>query len=158
MSHRTALSIHPLSNFSCSLVELTARRSALPLRNGIVVHRSVTLTNADIMRRNGWWITTPERSLVDAAGVMEPILVARYAQYWAANKVIRIDRLEGAIARAGKQHGAYLLRRALTGTELLDADSVPEADLGPILVQTDGGSSTCPVANSARILSDSSTK
>lgn len=66
---------------------------------------------------------------------MEPILIARYAEHWAANKVITLARLEASIDRAGKHRGAHLLRRALSGTDLLETDSVPEADAGKVLAE-----------------------
>lgn len=135
VSHRTALASTGLPRFSCSLVELTARGTSLPIRNGIVVHRSRSLGNADVVRRSGWWVTAPERSLIDAAAVMEPLLVAQYAQQWAADKVITLDRLDAAMERADRHRGALALRRALKGKDLLAADSVPEADLGRVLAR-----------------------
>ena len=135
LSHRTALDRHGVRGFRCSLVELTARSTSLPLRDGLVVHRSPNLSNADIMRRHGWWITTPERSLVDAATVVEPTLVARYAHRWAAERLIRLDRLDETIDRAGNHRGATRLARILAAASGPVADSIPEGDLGHLLAR-----------------------
>jgi hypothetical protein len=135
LSHRTALDQHGVRGFRCHLVELTARSTSLPLRDGLVVHRSPGLTNADVMRRHGWWITTPERSLVDAAAVIDPSLVARYAHRWAAERVIRLDRLDETIARAGNHRGATRLAHRLDSSVGLTADSVPEGELGALLAR-----------------------
>jgi very-short-patch-repair endonuclease len=46
-------------------------------RQGIVVHRSRTLTRKDVTRRHGIAVTTPSRTIEDVRGSLEPYLFRR---------------------------------------------------------------------------------
>jgi len=132
VSHRAALARHGAARFDCDLVELTHRRTSLPVREGMVVHRSRMLGPADIVRIDRMWVTSRARTLLDCATVLPPGMVGRWAQEWLADRLVRIDDIEAAIGRAGRHGGAGRLRRALVDV-LPEADSPPEARLGVIL-------------------------
>jgi very-short-patch-repair endonuclease len=133
LSHRSALARHGVHGFDCQLVEVTHRSLALPIREGMIVHRSRVVAEPDIQRQAGVMTTTPARTVIDSAAVMSPRLVARYAQEWMANRLLRPDDLDDALTRAGNHRGAHLLRRHMADT-IVGADSAAEARLGQILI------------------------
>jgi very-short-patch-repair endonuclease len=133
ISHRSALALHEARNFSSQLVELSVSSRALPLREGLVVHRTTTLAPRDICRRNGLVVTTRARSIVDAAAVMSPAVVVKIAQEWMAHRLLRVADLEEVLGRVPHRTNAGELRRLLANAEIGESDSVAEADLGRIL-------------------------
>lgn len=134
LSHRAALARHGVRNFECHLVEVTHRSRSLPLRDGVVAHRSGTLTPADVCRLDGVWTTTPARTLIDTAFVMTPALAARYAQEWFADRKLRQGELEASMERAGNHPGVRRLEANLGGV-VVEADSAAEARLGKLLAR-----------------------
>jgi very-short-patch-repair endonuclease len=70
---------------------------------------------------------------MDAVTVMSPGVVAKIAQDWMAQKVLRPGVLHDALARARRHRGVGELRRLLADADIGDVDSVPEGDLGRIL-------------------------
>jgi hypothetical protein len=133
-SHRTGLVLRGTRNFSADLVELSTTASG-SRRSGLFVHRTATLDRSDLCVRRGLKVTAPARTLVDAATVMAPQLVARFAQDWLANHVVKLDDLHAALERVGSRNHADAFRRALVAVDLGGADSVPEARLGEILTR-----------------------
>ena len=134
VSHRAALARRGVDRFDCDLVELTHRRISLPHHEGMLVHRSSTLTPADVVRLDGLWTTSPARTLLDCATLLPSQLIGRWAQSWLADRVVRVDELDGTIRRAGHHPGIGRLRSALAG--VVDAaDSATEARLGFILAR-----------------------
>ncbi len=134
LSHRSALARHGVYGFDCQLVEVTHRSLALPLRDGIVVHRSRVVGGPDMQLHTGVWTTSPARTLIDSAAVMSPELVARYAQEWMAKRLLRLEDLDLSLNRAGNHRGAHRLQRHLSDV-IEGADSVAEARLGQILIR-----------------------
>lgn len=134
LSHRAAIAWWGVRNFECHLVELLHRSRSLPLRAGVVVHRCSGLSDVDVRVHRGLRVTAPARSLVDAASVLPPELVARWAQEWMADRLVRPGDLEAAVARAGNHRGAHRLRPQLA-TTVPEADSAAEAQLGRALLR-----------------------
>lgn len=132
LSHRAAVAWHGVRQFRCDLVEVTARSSSRPVRDGLLVHRSAGLTGGDVEHRRGLLVTRPGRTLVDAAAVLDPRLVARWSQEWIAERKLRVADLDAAVQRAGNHPGARRLRPML-GSLIDDVDSVGEAVLGSLL-------------------------
>jgi hypothetical protein len=132
VSHRSALVRHGCAAVECRLVEITHRSASLPMRRGLVVHRSSTLGAEDVRAVRGLPTTSPARTLVDCAAVVAPALVARWAQMWLAQKMLRVDELEQAAHRAGRHIGALRLQHVLHDV-VAEADSAAEARLGRIL-------------------------
>ncbi len=135
VSHRSGLWAHAAPNVSGTLVELTNRASSLPMRSGVLVHRSSTLGNADIDRVDRLWVTTRERTLIDCCTVMSPAIVMRTVEHWLAQRLTTLDRIHDAIGRLGALTGARRLARALDERTLgaVVTDSSTEARLGTIL-------------------------
>jgi very-short-patch-repair endonuclease len=132
-SHRSALVLHGARNFSADLVELSTTARSRSRRTGMIVHRTSLLERRHVCIRRGLRVTTPARTLVDAATVMAPQLVARFAQDWLANRVTRVDELNTVLDELPTRNGAASFRRALEAVDLRGADSVPEARLGVVL-------------------------
>lgn len=132
ISHRAALARYGARNFECGLVELTHRSRSLPLRDGVVLHRSPNLHPHDLVVVDGLPTTGRARTLVDACSVLPPSLVGRYAQSWLAERRLRIDDLTATLDRSGNHPGAHRLRRQLLDV-VAEADSPPEARLGHVL-------------------------
>lgn len=66
VSHDSALSVHGLGTVDPSRVHLTVPPGFRQASAGVVLHKTV-LADADVERRDGFAITTPIRSIVDAA-------------------------------------------------------------------------------------------
>jgi hypothetical protein len=80
-------------------------------------------------------VTTPARTLIDVCAVMSPTVVVKIAQEWMAQRVVRPDDVEAAMVRRGNLRRVEELRRLLADRDILEADSVPEADLGVLLAK-----------------------
>jgi hypothetical protein len=132
VSHRAALAHHGVGNFVCSLIEVLSPTGTAQRRPGLIVHRSITVTAGHLHLVDGVPVTTRARTLVDAAAVMSPALVARYAHTWIADRSVSVEAVLGEIERAGNHRGAQALARELDVSGSL-ADSVPERELGRIL-------------------------
>ena len=68
LSHRSAAALWGIVPRWPNPVEVTAR--VRRTHRGIEVHRSRTLTEADVTRHHGIWVTRPERTLLDLADVV----------------------------------------------------------------------------------------
>lgn len=135
VSHRSALWLHGAPNVSGALVELTKRSTSLPLRNGLVLHRSSTLTPADVTRVDRLSATTKERTLIDCCAVVPVALVMRIAEHWLSSRLTTLDRLHETTDRLSTLTGARRLRRGLTERSLgaVVADSPLEQRIGELL-------------------------
>lgn len=135
VSHRSALWLHGAPNVSGVLVELTKQSTSLPLRKGLVLHRSSTLTPADVTRVDRLWATTKERTLVDCCAVVPVGLVMRIAEHWMSNRLTTLDRLHETADRLSTLTGARRLRRGLDERSLgvVVADSPLEQRVGELL-------------------------
>jgi predicted transcriptional regulator of viral defense system len=113
VSHETALVVHELAELLPDKVHLTVPPGfRKPPPAGAVLHRAV-IGPADVEERMGFWVTTPLRTLVDAAAgttsreqlekaVEEAIdrgLVPRSRLVEAVRATRGLDGLEGALSR-----------------------------------------------------------
>lgn len=139
VSHRSALWLHGAPNVSGVLVELTKRSTSLPLRNGLVLHRSSTLTPDDVTRVDRLWATTKERTLIDCCAVVPVGLVLRIAEHWMSNRLTTLDLLHETVDRLSTLTGARRLGRGLADRSLgtVVTDSPVEQRLGELLEQAD---------------------
>jgi hypothetical protein len=78
LSHTSAVALweflRPIQGPAHVTVDAAVRRKP---RQGIVVHRSRTLTSSQIIRRHGIAVTTPSRTIEDIRGTIEPYLFRR---------------------------------------------------------------------------------
>lgn len=136
VSHRTGLWVHDAPHVSGTLVELTNRSTSLPLRDGLVLHRSLTIGPADVDRAKQLWVTTRERTLVDCCTVLPTAVVMRIAEHWLSNRLTTLDRLHQTIDRLPHLVGARRLANGLAQRSLgaVVADSPPEYRIGEVLI------------------------
>jgi very-short-patch-repair endonuclease len=81
-------------------------------RPGIRVHRLRSLDPADVTRREGIPVTTPARTLLDLAGVLDPSDLARAVEEAEVQRLVTRRQLTDIVAR-NRQPGAKALREAL---------------------------------------------
>ena len=69
-SHETALLLHGLSDLIPSAIHLTIPESSrLSRRSGVRLHRSRTGAERERVLRDGLWVSTPVRALLDSARI-----------------------------------------------------------------------------------------
>lgn len=81
-------------------------------RPGLRVHRT-KLTAADVTLRDGLWVTTVARTLVDLGDVVRAEQVRRAFVRAEQARLVDIEELDGALERAGLRRGAAILRGLL---------------------------------------------
>ncbi|MFK4495083.1 type IV toxin-antitoxin system AbiEi family antitoxin domain-containing protein [Dermacoccus sp. GAS27A] len=69
-SHATALALHGLSDSNPRRLHMTASSGRALTDPSVIVHRG-HLGDEDVETRSGWRVTTPVRTLIDAAGDAE---------------------------------------------------------------------------------------
>lgn len=70
VSHRSAAHLWNLDGFDDHYIELTLTSGTRASDRGVIIHRSTQLPKSDVRTRNSLPVTTPERTLVDLAGVV----------------------------------------------------------------------------------------
>lgn len=110
LSHRTAAMLWGILDTPELPVEITVVDSDLRPRPGLTVRRSRTLSEADIRRCQGLPVTSPARTLIDLAGILDlHELEAVYAMAIRRRLVTRAE-VAAAIRRAPRGRGAANLR------------------------------------------------
>lgn len=102
VSHETALAVHGIGEFESSKVHLTVPPGFTKRDEAVVLHRA-NLTEADVVERTGFRVTTAVRSIVDVAALSPDE-----------------DQLARAIEDA-RQSGLLTIRSLRTRAEMLDA-------------------------------------
>ena len=91
-------------------VELTTVGGRIRSRRGLVVHRTGFLAEADIRRHQGLPVTSPARTLVDLAGILDvDELEAAYA-FALRRRLTTLAEIAEAIARAPYKRGSATMR------------------------------------------------
>jgi predicted transcriptional regulator of viral defense system len=68
VSHETALSVHGIGEFESSRVHLTVPPGFTMRDDAVAIHHA-ELTDADVVARTGFRVTTPIRSIIDVAAL-----------------------------------------------------------------------------------------
>jgi very-short-patch-repair endonuclease len=117
LSHRSAAVIWQFVEWSARDLEVTVPEVArTDSRPGLIVHRSRTLTRADIRRYRGLPITSPARTMVDYAETTPRRELERALDEGLARRLVSPTSVRAAIARAPGRRSTALLE------ELLDPD------------------------------------
>jgi hypothetical protein len=120
-SHRTAGALFGLRRLTCNSVEVTVPGRRAPKGKGLVGHRSDRLEGADRTVVGVVPVTTPARTLLDLAGVLDPsrlggvlddVIVRKLASLGAVERVL--VRVEGE-RRAGARVLAELVEERRLG-------------------------------------------
>jgi very-short-patch-repair endonuclease len=129
LSHHSAATMWRLRPGSARPVHVTipaCRRCLAPA--GVIVHRSRTLTPADIRVQDGLPLTAPARTMLDVAANMPDRDVERLLdEALFARRILTFAEVFDVIVRAGTHHGrARLERLARNHTRATKTDSPPE--------------------------------
>jgi len=148
LSHRTAAAVWDI------LPPPSGRLDVTTLRNGrstatLRVHRSSTLTAADVTRVDGLPVTTPSRTLVDLAGELTPHRLARACH---RAEVLRLLDAAAVLALAARLPGRRTrpLRAALATLALTGPD-VTRSELEERFLAVVAGARLPPPAVNARV-------
>ena len=115
LSHRWAAALLEILSHWRAPIDVTAPR---PHRlRGVRVHRSRTLTPRDVTVHCGIPVTTPVRTLLDLAEVLDRAALARAVNQAQVLRLVRLEDLAAPLARSRGRHGARHLR------ELVDRPS-----------------------------------
>ena len=108
LSHRSAAALWELVRWHAPIdvTTTTARRVV-----GVTVHRSRTLTAADVTRHYGIPVTTPARTMLDLAGVLDPASLTRAVNDARIRRLMSRDGLDTQLARARGRATKQLARR-----------------------------------------------
>jgi hypothetical protein len=113
LSHRSAAALHGLRPDNRAKTDVTLPSASVKPRSGIEVHRSTTLTAADITTVDGIPCTTVARTLVDLGDDVAQQGVERAVGQAEVLGVFDGAAVESALARAGSRRGAGILGAVL---------------------------------------------
>ena len=132
LSHHSAATLWGLRPGKARPIHVTiagVRGAAAPA--GVVVHRSVTLSAADIRICNGLPVTSPARALLDVAPKLTDRDVERLLDEGLfVRRIVTIAEISSVLARSGNHPGRTRLARAAADhTRSTRTDSPPEETL-----------------------------
>jgi hypothetical protein len=113
LSHHSAADLLGLRASAHTRIDVTVRSGSHRSRPGIAVHRSRTMTNADVTTVDAIPCTTVARTLLDLAGVLTPRRLERALDQAAALEVLDLPALERQRARHPTTVAASRLATAL---------------------------------------------
>lgn len=152
-SHGTAAMLHGLESSHRGRVHLTVPGDAPRRLNRVVMHRSVTLTPADLVVVDMIPATSPARTLVDLAASWSERRLGKAFDQALVTRAIRLADLGEAAVRLRPAPGRPISRirrvAASRGVELEKAGSVPESRVAKVLREAG-----YPVAQQHRIVVD----
>jgi very-short-patch-repair endonuclease len=132
LSHHSAATLWGLRPGIARPVHVTIPgQRGCPAPKGVIVHRSTTLTPADVAVHEGLPVTSPARTFLDVAPALTDRDVERILDEGVfALRIVTIAAVRGAVARAGGHPGrARLSRVALGRAHSTRTDSPPEERL-----------------------------
>jgi hypothetical protein len=91
-------------------IEVIVTRGGARRIDGVKVHRSRSLTRRDCRLRNGIWVTSPARTLLDLATVLSERALRRAARQAQALKLVTVGEMLEIAERCKGHHGATKLR------------------------------------------------
>jgi len=110
LSHVSAAALWGLRASRAAAIHVTVPTNAgLGSRDGIVVHRSLTLGAAEITRHDGIAVTSPARTLVDLAGMLTPGPLERAVERSLALRSFDLHAVQAAIEANPSRPGAKTL-------------------------------------------------
>ena len=114
LSHRSAAALHGLRPSGGTRIDVTVPGRSAGRCSGVRIHRSVTLTPADITIVNGIPCTTVARTLLDLAAVLPRRAVERACDQAEVLELFDLVAIEDQIARNPTSRGASTLQAILT--------------------------------------------
>jgi very-short-patch-repair endonuclease len=111
LSHLPASDVWAIRRWSGKIVVTVPRGRVGPA--GVEIHRSRMLEPEDLARRDGIRVTSVARTLLDLAGVLGPLDLARAIDRAERAELFDLAAVDGVLARARGRRGAAALRRAV---------------------------------------------
>jgi hypothetical protein len=110
-SHRTAGALFGLRRVTCDSVEVTVPGRRAPKGKGLIGHRSDRLEAPDLTFIGVVPVTTPARTLLDLAGVLDPSRLGGVLDDVIVRKLASLGAIERVLARTGdeRRSGGRLL-------------------------------------------------
>ena len=112
LSHRSAAALRGLRQDNRAWIDVTTPRHGRHL-NGIIRHRSTTLTDADVTVVDGIPCTSVARTLLDIAEEIDGQSLRRACNQAEILRVFDMREVEDVLARSGGRRGASTLREVL---------------------------------------------
>ena len=112
LSHQAAAALWGIRPDHNGDIDVTVTRQLRP-RAGIRIHRVRALDRQDTTRRHGIPVTTPVRTLLDLAAVLDRSSLARAVEEAEVLRLVNSRRLTDLLARNRGRRGAAALRRVL---------------------------------------------
>jgi Protein of unknown function (DUF559) len=113
LSHFAAGALWGFLDWDGRRPEVTVARQGVPRRAGIRVHCSSVLEPRDVMRHKGVPVTSPARTLVDLAAVVNEKLLRTAVRRALAHRRVSIRQLVATKRRLGPRRGTATLDRVL---------------------------------------------
>jgi predicted transcriptional regulator of viral defense system len=147
LSHRSAAALWNLRRDNRAKTDVSLPSRSGRSRPGIDLHRSVTLSAADVTTQHGIPCATQARTLLDLAEVLNPRGLERAIEQAEVLRLFDLRAVEDVLARADGRRGAGVLRGvladlqepALTDTELEErsltlcrAADLPNPEVKPV--------------------------
>jgi predicted transcriptional regulator of viral defense system len=109
LSHRSAAALHGLRPDNRAKIDVTLPGSSVRSRRGIEVHKSTTLTAADVTTVDGIPCTTVARTLVDLGDEIDRPAVEHAVGQSEVLGLFDGQAVDAALERAGPRRGAGIL-------------------------------------------------
>jgi Transcriptional regulator, AbiEi antitoxin/Protein of unknown function (DUF559) len=113
LSHRSAAALHGIRPTSRRNIDVTVPSPSARPRPGIDVHRSATLTPADVTVVDGIPCTSVARTLLDLGEVVDERGVEKAVDQADVLRLFDLRAVEEVLSRADGRRGAPVLRRVL---------------------------------------------
>jgi hypothetical protein len=113
LSHFSAAALWGVVRWDDRYPEVTVPATIRRAHPGLRVHRSRTLTREDVSRHRGIPITTPARTLVDLASMLDHRSLRRAVRQAQALQLTSVPQLAQALRAAGPRRGATKVARIL---------------------------------------------
>lgn len=155
LSHRSGAVLHQLRDWGHTRIEVTVPNRSHRTHPGVLVHRSTTLTEADVTVVNNIPVTSLHRTLLDLAEVIDQRALERAFDQAEILEALDLNKINDQLARNSTRPGAKKVRRVLTehyigktptwseNEEALLAVTrslgLPDPDVNQFIVLPDGG-------------------
>jgi hypothetical protein len=115
LSHFTGAALWEFVKWDGRHPEITVPRAGIRRRVGIRVHRSSVLERRDVMRHHGIPVTSPARTLVDLAAVVNEKVLRTAVRRALGLHRVSVRQLVAARRRLGPRRGSATLDQVLKG-------------------------------------------
>jgi hypothetical protein len=130
LSHRSAAALHELRRTDRARIDVTVRRRSGRRREGIDVHRSTELTDADVTFVNGIACTSVARTLLDLAAVLPRRPVERAFDQAEMERVLHLHAIDSVLRRNPTHHGVPVIKSILAEHYIGKTPTVNELEEG----------------------------